>query len=376
MTEKPLRILQIMRSPIGGLFRHVLDLTRELAARGHVIGVVVDSEKSDAATESKLGDLAKYVTLGIHRPPIPRTLGAADLTTPLKIRALAKRLDIDILHGHGAKGGFNARLARIGNRKAAALYTPHGGVLHFDPRSGAGRIFRQLEKLLLGQTNAIIFESQFAHDAFARQIVVPTCVAPVIHNGLLPGEFEPVSPGPDARDFVFIGELRTLKGVGVLLEALEPMRAPDGRLATLIMAGDGPDRAAFEAQIKAAGLADRVTLAGVQPARKMFGLGRVVVVPSLAESLPYVVLEAAAAGLPVIASRVGGIPEIFGPTAESLVPAGDPVALRALMQAALDTPEVARAEAAQRLNFIRDRFSVGTMTDQIEALYRRVVTRP
>jgi glycosyltransferase involved in cell wall biosynthesis len=99
------------------------------------------------------------------------------------------------------------------------------------------------------------------------------------------------------------------------------------------------------------------------------------VVPSLAESLPYVVLEAAAAGRPVIATRVGGIPEIFGPTAESLVPPGDAAALRTALQGFLDRPEAAAVEAAQRLNFIRERFSLAHMTDAIESLYRRALAQ-
>ena len=92
-------------------------------------------------------------------------------------------------------------------------------------------------------------------------------------------------------------------------------------------------------QIARLGLTDRVTLAGVQPARAMFARGRCAVVPSLAESLPYVVLEAAAARLPVISTRVGGIPEIFGPTAASLIPANDAGALRAAMTDVLDHPD-------------------------------------
>jgi glycosyltransferase involved in cell wall biosynthesis len=98
-------------------------------------------------------------------------------------------------------------------------------------------------------------------------------------------------------------------------------------------------------------------------------------VPSLAESLPYVVLEAAAARLPVIATRVGGIPEIFGPTSASLVPANDAAALRAAMQAALDDVVVTKAEMDMRLAHIESRFSLATMAGSIETLYRSVLAR-
>ena len=117
------------------------------------------------------------------------------------------------------------------------------------------------------------------------------------------------------------------------------------------------------------GLTQQVNLVGSRPAREVFAQGRIAVVPSLAESLPYIVLEAAAARLPVISTRVGGIPEIFGPTAHSLVPASDVVALRSAMQRGMDNPEAAQAETQQRLAYISQHFAVEQMVSRIEALY-------
>lgn len=374
MAGRKLRILQVMRAPVGGLFRHVADLTRALAEAGHAVGLVVDSLANDAQTEGKLAALQPFAALGIHRFAMPRVLGAGDLRTPFAVRKLARVLDIDVLHGHGAKGGFYARLARIGG-KAAAFYTPHGGVLHFSRSSLSGRVFHRLERLLMAQTGAIIFESAYAQTTYSALIGQPTCPTVVIHNGLAPEEFVPVVPAADAADFVFVGELRDLKGIFVLVEALDGVRRPDGSPATLVMAGDGPSRGEFEARIAQLGLEQRVTLLGAQPARPTFAKGRVAIVPSLAESLPYVVLEAAAARLPVIATAVGGIPEIFGPTSARLVPAGDPPALRAAMQQALDDPQAAQAEMLTRLAHVESHFSLSTMTGSIEALYHSVLAR-
>jgi glycosyltransferase involved in cell wall biosynthesis len=234
-------------------------------------------------------------------------------------------------------------------------------------------VFRLLERGMLAQTDAVVFESAFARDAFSDGIAAPPCPDPVIHNGLRPAEFVPITPGPDARDFGFVGEFRALKGIRYLLEAMAGLETPDGRPATLVMAGDGPDRAEFEALIARLGLGARVELAGVRPARDIFARGRCVVVPSLAESLPYVVLEAAAAGRPLIATRVGGVAEIFGPTAHSLVTPANTAALAAAMRTFLADPAAAEHEAAVRGEFIRPRFSVAHMTDAIEALYRELV---
>lgn len=306
MPDTPLRILQILRAPVGGLFRHVSDLTCELAARGHQIGIVADSLTSDGLTAERLGRLEPYAKLGIHSMPMPRTVGTGDLTSPFRIRKLAQDLDIQVLHGHGAKGGLNARWARIGAKDRVALYTPHGGVLNYAVGSPVGMMFRLFEQLIVGFTDGIIFESAFAQQAFFRMIAHPTQPTPVIHNGLAPAEFEPIVPDADAKDFVFIGEFRKMKGIPYMLEALVDVRAPGGRPATIAMAGDGPDRDAILAQIASLGLSDRVTLLGVKPARPMLHLGRCEVVPSLAESLPYVILEAASAARPVIATNVGG----------------------------------------------------------------------
>ena len=371
-----LRILQVMRAPVGGLFRHVADLTCELAARGHSVGLVVDSLANDAQTEGKLTELAPHAGLGIHRFAMPRVLGGGDLRTPFAVRRLARSLDIDVLHGHGAKGGFYARLARLGGSKAVALYTPHGGVLHFSKSSMSGRIFHGLERALMAQTGAIIFESAYARATYSALIGDPTCPTEVIHNGLAPDEFVPVEQNVDAADFVFVGELRDLKGIHVLVDALAGVTRPDGMPATLVMAGDGGSRAELEAQIATLALGDRVTLLGAQGARPTFAKGRIAVVPSLAESLPYVVLEAAAARLPVISTRVGGIPEIFGPTADALVPANDADALRKAMQAALDDPAATIAEMERRLAHIESHFALTTMTGAIEALYQSALARP
>ncbi|WIJ23868.1 glycosyltransferase [Devosia sp. RR2S18] len=371
MAAGKLRILQVMRAPVGGLFRHVADLTKWLNEHGHDVGLVVDSLANDAQTESRLEALSAHASLGVHRIAMPRVLGRGDLNAPLAVRRLAQSLSIDILHGHGAKGGFYARLARLGRSTISAFYTPHGGVLHFPRSSASGRLFHLLERRLMAQTSAIIFESAYAQTTYSALIGKPACPTEIIHNGLQAEEFQAVQADEDASDFVFVGELRELKGIFVLIEALDGLRRPDGQPATLVMAGDGPAHAALVSAIEQRGLTGQIELAGSQPARSMFARGRIAVVPSLAESLPYIVLEAAAAQLPVIATHVGGIPEIFGPTAANLVPAGNAEALRAAMQAALADPATARSEMHTRLDYIRERFSSDTMASQIEALYQR-----
>ena len=250
--DPPLRIFQILRAPVGGLFRHVRDLTEELGRRGHAVAVIADSLTSDALTAERLELLKPFASLGIHSLPMPRTLGFADFTTPYRLRKMGRALRIDVMHGHGAKGGLGARFAR--SRGQVSLNTPHGGVLNYKPGSLAGRFFRNAERSIGLITDAYIFESAYAQRAFHEQVGEPPCREAVIHNGLSPAEFEPVPLDADARDFVFIGEFRDVKGIPFLIDALEGLRGPDGRPATMAMAGGGPDFELWRQRIAERGL--------------------------------------------------------------------------------------------------------------------------
>ena len=97
MTER-LRILHCFRAPVGGLFRHVLDLSAEQAVRGHDVGFVVDSTVADPLTEGRLADAARHLTLGIHRIPMGRLPGPRDLATSHKLSTALQAGMIGINH--------------------------------------------------------------------------------------------------------------------------------------------------------------------------------------------------------------------------------------------------------------------------------------
>ncbi|MEX0859640.1 MAG: glycosyltransferase [Cucumibacter sp.] len=371
-TAPPLNILQVLRAPVGGVFRHVRDLTELLAARGNRVAVVVDSIAFDRLTEARLQSLAGRAALGIHRVAMPRFFALADFSAPDKIRRLVEALSIDVVHGHGAKGGFHARLAVGRNPGVPAFYTPHGGVLHFAPGSFEGAAFTFIERRLLRRTAGIFFESEFALDAFAAQVTPPGATGTIVHNGLRPEEFETLGSTGEF-DFVFVGELRALKGVDVLIAAMTGLVKSNGKAPRLLVVGDGPDRETLKTGIVRSRLSGQISLAGAMPARQAFARGNCVIVPSRRESLPYVVLEAAAAQKPLIATRVGGIPEIFGPTARRLVAGGDAGALREAMRGWLTGPDPLRAEAKQRREFVRANFEAGAMAAAIEAGYREAL---
>lgn len=368
----PLRIVHVLRAPVGGLFRHVRDLAEEQSRRGHLVGAVCDAAASDALTETRLGELSASLALGLLRTPMSRDVSPKDVTALRETRAFAEKVGADVLHGHGAKGGAFARLAarRLAGQgpTLAAIYTPHGGSLHYDPRSLKGRVYMAAERLLARSTSAIVFESAFSAGAYARQVKADVPLVRVIPNGLRPEEFYDHVAAPDAADFLFVGELRLLKGVDVMLEALARVRASMSARAVIV--GEGPDGDAFRRQAAALGLGpETVHFAGAMPARGAFPRGRCLLVPSRAESFPYIVLEAAAAGLPQLASNVGGIPEIVAGTPVRLLPPGDATVLAAAMSTFLADPAPLKAAAAELKSAVARRFTVAEMTDRILETY-------
>ena len=366
-----LKILHILRAPVGGLFRHVLDVAQGQAERGHRVGLIADNTTGGERGDAALAQLAPRMALGVERVAIPRHLGPGDIAALRFVAARIAQLAPDVLHGHGAKGAALARLTPSAGR-AIRVYTPHGGTLVYAPGTFAGSFYRALERLLNWRTDLFLFESEFIAQQFSKQIGAPRGLVRVVRNGIGSGEFTPVATRDDATDLVCVGELRELKGFDVLIEALAMLKR-SGRRVSATIAGEGADEAQFKALARRLEIADQVLFSGHRPAREAFAMGRILVVPSRAESLPYIVLEAAAAAIPVIATRVGGIPEIFGAEASRLIPAGDVTALAAAVAGALDDPAQSH-RLAQALNGrVRAEFSVNAMVEGGLAAYREAL---
>jgi glycosyltransferase involved in cell wall biosynthesis len=371
MGVRPLKILHVLRSPVGGLFRHVVDLARAQAARGHQVGIVADSTTGGARADAAFAALADALALGLTRVPMSRHIGASDVSAQRHVVRRAAETGAQVLHGHGAKGGAYARLCG-GN--SIRVYTPHGGSLHYGRGSPAGLLYLSLEQMLMRRTELFLFESRYGRDVFTAKIGTPNALVRVVHNGVTAEEFAEVAPNADATDIVFIGELRMLKGVDVLLDALA-IRAREGRPASATIVGAGPDAEQFRTQAEQLGLGSSIRFFDPMPARAAFMLGRLMVAPSRAESLPYIILETAAAAVPLIATNVGGIPEIFGPQSHRLVPPGDAPALARAIGAALSDPAASRNETLTLRARVQAEFSADTMAEQVLAAYGEALAR-
>lgn len=366
-----MRILHCLRAPVGGLFRHVLDLASEQAARGHDVGILADSNAEDRLTGPKFAAIEPAMKLGIMRLPMGRQPGLGDWKAGKSVVRHARAFNLDVLHGHGAKGGAYARLAARSLKKEGqslrAFYTPHGGTLNFKPGSLESAIFLRIEALLERHTDGLIFESAYAARIYRERVNAAGAPERIIPNGLQPQDFAAFQPSPNATDFLFIGELRPIKGIDFLLEALAALNAQSRVTATIV--GSGTGAAELKQKSDALGLSSVVTFTGALPAREALKLGRVMVVPSLAESFPYVVLEAAAAGLPLISTSVGGIPEIVSGTDTQLIPPRDAAALGAAMRDTLDNPDTAAARAMRLRENVSTKFTVAGMTTAVLDFY-------
>jgi glycosyltransferase involved in cell wall biosynthesis len=359
-----------LRAPVGGLFRHVHDLALGQAQMGAEVGIVCDA--NNEGDPVALGRLADNCVLGLTRIPMSRHLGFGDWRrTTRKITKLAAKLGVDVLHGHGAEGGAYARL--VGRKlkrkgmKLKTIYTPHGGSLHYSPSRPTGRLYLAAERRLLPLTDGLLFESYFAGNRYVEMVGEPRCPARVVPNGLYRHEFYEPMLADDAVDFVFIGELRYLKGVDVLLEALAAHQAVFPGRALIV--GSGPDEKSLRRLARRLGLNSRVAFSGAQSARSAFARARCIVVPSRAESFPYIVLEAAAAQMPLIATFAGGIPEIVEGVDMPLIPPGDVAALAGQLRAFLAGPKPFLERAAALQKVIAERFTVDNMTHNVVDFY-------
>ncbi|ASQ04459.1 glycosyltransferase family 4 protein [Sinorhizobium meliloti WSM1022] len=373
MSERPLRILHCFRSPVGGIFRHVRDLAEAHANAGHQVGILCDSTTGGAHEDALFEEVRPHLALGIIRVPIHRSIGASDAAALWRGYKEIRSLQPDVLHGHGAKGGVLARIVgsalRVNKYRVARLYSPHGGSLHFERRSLAGSLILRVERLQERLTDALVFVCEYERRTYGARVGLPLARNELIYNGIDDAEFEPVETGPGAVDFLYIGMMRDLKGPDLFIEGFAAAEEIAGRRLSALMVGDGPQQRQYEEMTLRMGLADRVRLLPAMRAREAFALARKVVIPSRAESMPYILLEALAAGKPVIATRVGGIPEVLGADSEALVQPGDAGALARLMaDAILDGGWAARTMPdAERF---KSRFAASVMTRHVMQLYR------
>lgn len=340
-------------------------------AAGHSVGIVCDSTTGGDYEERLFEAMRDSLALGIHRTPMQRHIGPGDIAAAWRTYRIIKELRPDVLHGHGAKGGAYARLfgslLRVSRSRVARLYSPHGGSLHYDETTATGKLFFALERFMARFTDCLLFVSDYERRTYRRKVGEPPIPNALVYNGLRATEFEPAATTAGAADLLYIGMMRDLKGPDIFIDALALAGVESGRRPSAVMVGDGDDLPRYHAQVERLGLESRVRFLAPMPAREAFALAGLIVVPSRAEAMPYIVLEALAAGRPMIATAVGGIPEIFGDTSPALI-RPDAGQLADKMEMALADP-VAYRELMPQVDELKARFGADVMAAEIEKAY-------
>jgi len=374
--QRPLRIIHCFRSPIGGIFRHVRDLVEEHSKAGHEIGILCDSSTGGEHEDRLFDDIRPYLSLGLTRVPIRRAPGISDIPVIWDTYKTIKSLRPDVLHGHGAKGGVLARLVgsalRVNRYRVARLYTAHGGSLHYSRTSLLGQFVLKMERLQEYLTDALVFICEYERDTYAKKVGRPKTKTRLIYNGIGERDFQVIPTRSDAVHFIYIGMLRDLKGPDLFVDAFAKTERLAGRPLSALMIGDGPDRDKYRDMMVERGLGKRISMLPAMRVQEAFTMSDKVIVPSRAEAMPYIVLEALGAGKTVIASRVGGIPEVLGKDSPALVTAGDSGDLARVMAAALARPEWGH-ETMPPTEAVKAVFSAPVMAKEVLKLYYELI---
>jgi glycosyltransferase involved in cell wall biosynthesis len=381
---RPIRILRVIaRLNVGGPAIHVTLLAHKLGPPDYesllVCGHVEPGE----------GDMQYYAERhGVHPVIIPE-LGRAlhpvrDVITLWKVYRLIRQFKPDVVHTHTAKAGFVGRVAAWAVGVPVIVHTFHGHFFYGYFGRAQTQLFLWLERLTARMSDTIITLTEGLRRELADVYhVARKSRITVLPLGLDLGEFArmPRKNGAfrqawgvatDAPLIGIVGRLAAVKNHSLFLEAALRVRArfPNARF---VIVGDGETRLAVEAQVDALGLRDAVIFTGWQrDLVPIYSDLDMLVISSTAEGTPVSVIEALAAGCPVVATAVGGVPDLLDHgTLGRLVAPGDPEALAQAMIETMEYPPDGRRAQAMML----DRYGIDRLVRDLDSLYRGLLAK-
>jgi glycosyltransferase involved in cell wall biosynthesis len=387
--SEPVRILRVIaRLNMGGPALHVSYLSDGLEARGYhttlVTGSLATGEGSMAFAAEELG--VDVVTLpGLQREISPLHDPAAVARLVREIR----RVRPHILHTHTAKAGTVGRVAALLAGRAAppiVVHTFHGHVLrgYFGPLKT--RAFLETERLLARRTTRLIAVGPEVRDELVALGVAPPERFSVIRLGIdLKGR---VLPGDAERDvqraelglppgrFVvgWIGRMTPIKRIPDVLDAFAALRRR-GVDASLVLVGDGPDRPEAERRASDLGIAgDTIFLGYRRDVAPYYAVLDALLLPSANEGTPVVAMEALAARKPVVATRVGSVPDVVSDGEDGfLVGVGDVEGLASSLERLAHDESLRRRFGEVGRAKVLDRYDVTRLVDDVDRLYRELL---
>jgi glycosyltransferase involved in cell wall biosynthesis len=389
-SEKRIKILRVIaRLNMGGPALHVAYLTEGLTKRGYdttlVAGSLARGEDSMAFVADARGvEVVRIDELGREISPL------RDLMATIRLARLIRKERPQILHTHTAKAGTVGRLAArlAGSRKPPiVVHTFHGHVLrgYFGPVRTL--LFRLLERWLAAGTTALIAVSPQVRDDLVSLGVAPRERFVVIRLGIELDER--VAPEEDGRGesrrylgipgdrfaVGWIGRMTAVKRTDDVLIAFKSLR-DSGVDAVLCMVGDGPDRLPLEQRAQELGLArDTVFLGYQEDVAPFYAAFDVLVLPSGNEGTPVTVIEALAAERPVVATRVGGVPDVVRDGEDGfLVEAGATEELADRLGRLARDPDLRARMGKKGRERVLPRYAVKRLVDDVDELYRSLLS--
>ena len=386
-NARPIRVLRVIaRLNVGGPALHVTYLARGLADRGYettlVAGDVGRGEASMAFVADRAGvDVVRLRGLSRELSPL------RDAVAAWRLARIIRKVRPDVVHTHTAKAGAVGRMAALlaGPRRPVVVHTFHGHVL----RGYFGRVgtlvFRAIETVLARVTDRLVAVSPEVRDELVSLGVARPERFSVIRLGI---ELEPrvafdgdvveirrrLGIGEETFVVGWFGRMTAVKRTDDLSTALAALRER-GVDALLLLVGDGDDRDRLEQRAHELGLARSCLFLGYQEdVAAWYAICDAIVLTSASEGTPVTIIEALAAGRAVVATAVGGVPDVVdeGETG-FLVPPGDTDALAERLELLARDPG-RRAEMGRtgRERVLR-RYAVERLVDDVDALYRELL---
>jgi glycosyltransferase involved in cell wall biosynthesis len=386
---RPVTVMRVIaRLNMGGPALHVAYLASGLRERGYQTTLVAGSL---ARGEDSMAFVAEELGVAIERvPELGREIAPLrDVRAALRLAALIRRERPQILHTHTAKAGAVGRIAALLSgdaRPPIVVHTFHGHVLrgYFDPVRTQG--FQVLERWLATKTTKLIAVSPQVRDDLVALGVAPAHKFEVIRLGIelarrvqAPADARAQtrrSMGVPEEAFVvgWIGRMTGVKNTDAVLEAFQRL-ASDGIEAYLCMVGDGPDREKVERRAHELGIVRRCLFLGYQEqVAPYYAAFDAMILPSVNEGTPVSAMEALAAGRPVVATRVGGIPDVVADGEDGfLVRPGETGELAEQLARLARDPGLRTRLGEHGKTRVVERYAVERLLDDVDRLYRRLL---
>ena len=306
---KDKKIVQIVRSPAGGIRKHIATLIDGIKDVAEVILITDESRADTAYFEFKKNSNIKVYNLKINDKP-----GLLDLYNCFKIYKILYSESVDIVHGHGAKGGIYSRICGFLN-KSKVFYTAHGGSMHLMHGYFKNLFYSFVEKLLFTITDKVIFESRYSMDTFSKRVCDDPEKLFLNYNGVLPAKEVKDNKNLLKKDMIQLasfGLLRKIKGHHFVIDATKVLKEEYGLKVTYDIYGEGEERSNLLSQASKLGISSRVKIHNyTSDINAKMLQADVVVHPSEFESFGYVPVESMILGVPTLGSLNGGLYEVF-----------------------------------------------------------------